>query len=82
MRTYADVCSHMLTYAHVCSRMQVLETLVDKVPISRWSYEGDTVRHMGPMAQDFFDAFGLGGDRRLISSIDADGVAIAVNPKP
>ena len=62
--------------------MQVLERLVDKVPISHWSYEGDTVRHMGPMAQDFFDAFGLGGDRRLISSIDADGVAIAVNPKP
>ena len=62
--------------------MQVLETLVDKVPISRWSYEGDTVRHMGPMAQDFFDAFGLGGDRRLISSIDADGVAIAVHPTP
>ena len=55
----------------------VLKTLVDKVPISTWSYEGDSVRHMGPMAQDFFDAFGLGDSRRHISSIDADGVAMA-----
>ena len=56
---------------------QVLETLVTKVPISTWSYEGDSVRHMGPMAQDFFDAFRLGGSRRHISSVDADGVAMA-----
>jgi len=56
---------------------QVLETLVHKVPISTWSYEGDSVRHMGPMAQDFFDAFKLGGSRRHISSVDADGVAMA-----
>lgn len=55
----------------------VLHTLVHKVPISTWSYEGDTVRHMGPMAQDFYDAFELGGSRRHISSIDADGVAMA-----
>lgn len=58
--------------------VHVLETLVHKVPISTWSYEGDeSVRHMGPMAQDFFDAFRLGDSRRHISSIDADGVAMA-----
>ena len=56
---------------------RVLETLVHNVPISTWSYEGDSVRHMGPMAQDFFDAFQLGGSRRHISSVDADGVAMA-----
>ena len=57
---------------------RVLDTLVKKVPISTWSYEGDErVRHIGPMAQDFFDAFGLGDSRRHISSIDADGVAMA-----
>jgi hypothetical protein len=29
------------------------------------------------MAQDFFRAFGVGQDRRHISSVDADGVALA-----
>ena len=32
------------------------------------------VRHMGPMAQDFFMAFGLGEDPTRISSVDIDGV--------
>ncbi len=32
---------------------------------------------MGPMAQDFHAAFGLGEDERYISSVDADGVALA-----
>ena len=57
---------------------KVLDTLLAQVPISKWSYDGDEeVRHIGPMAQDFFDAFGLGDSRRHISSIDADGVAMA-----
>jgi len=36
-----------------------------------------SVRHLGPMAQDFRAAFGLGEDDRHISSSDADGVALA-----
>jgi len=32
---------------------------------------------MGPMAQDFSAAFGLGEDPMGISTIDADGVALA-----
>jgi hypothetical protein len=32
---------------------------------------------MGPMAQDFRAAFGLGEDERHIDTIDADGVALA-----
>ncbi|MGA2661744.1 MAG: hypothetical protein ABSH34_30035 [Verrucomicrobiota bacterium] len=35
------------------------------------------VRHIGPMAQDFFTAFGVGEDQRHITGIDADGVALA-----
>ena len=44
-----------------------------------WSYrsEGDGVRHVGPVAQDSYAAFGLGGDDRSITTIDADGVALA-----
>lgn len=50
-----------------------------KLPVTRWSYktEGDNIRHIGPMAQDFYAAFGLGNDNRGIGTVDADGVALA-----
>lgn len=35
------------------------------------------MRHMGPMAQDFREAFGLGEDEKHISTVDAQGVALA-----
>ncbi|MGC8861209.1 MAG: tail fiber domain-containing protein [Armatimonadota bacterium] len=56
----------------------VLERL-SKVPISTWSYraQGATVRHIGPMAQDFYAAFGVGADDKHISTVDPDGVALA-----
>ena len=58
------------------------ETVLDKVaalPISTWNYESQDpfVRHMGPMAQDMFAAFGLGEGDTGIDTIDADGVALA-----
>ena len=37
----------------------------------------DSTRHMGPMAQDFRAAFGLGISDKLIDTIDPDGVALA-----
>jgi hypothetical protein len=50
-----------------------------QVPIETWSYtsQPENIRHMGPIAQDFHTAFGLGEDERYIGSIDADGVALA-----
>ena len=56
----------------------VLDALMN-VPISTWSYKGQTtmVRHIGPMAQDFYSAFGIGDDERYIGIVDADGVALA-----
>ena len=47
------------------------------LPIERWSYEGEAARHLGPMAQDFAAAFGLGADDRHIFTLDAAGVALA-----
>ncbi len=49
------------------------------MPIYEWSYQaqGPGVRHLGPTAQDFRAAFGLGEDDRHISTVDADGVALA-----
>jgi hypothetical protein len=51
---------------------------VSRLPISRWSYVSERgVRHVGPMAQDFYAAFGVGEDDKHITSIDEDGVALA-----
>jgi hypothetical protein len=49
---------------------------VAALPMATWSYKGETVRHLGPMTQDFSAAFGLGADDRHIHVIDAGGVAL------
>jgi len=55
----------------------VLERVV-QMPISTWAYRNAPgLRHMGPVAQDFRAAFGLGEDEVSISTVDADGVALA-----
>lgn len=48
------------------------------MPLNLWSYttQEDGVRHLGPTAQDFRAAFGLGEEDTHISAIDADGVAL------
>jgi hypothetical protein len=56
--------------------------LLDKVaalPVSSWNYKSQTngVRHIGPMAQDFKAAFGVGETDTGITTVDADGVALA-----
>lgn len=51
---------------------------VTELPISTWAYrEDDQVRHLGPMAQDFYQQFGLGNSERKIATIDTSGVALA-----
>jgi hypothetical protein len=57
---------------------QILRRLAE-VPIYTWNGQGQdpALRHMGPMAQDFYAAFGLGGDDTHIATIDLDGVALA-----
>ena len=51
---------------------------VAMLPISEWSDTTERgVRHVGPMAQDFYAAFNVGEDDRHITSIDEDGVALA-----
>jgi hypothetical protein len=52
---------------------------VASMPITRWRYLNEDVdkRHIGPMAQDFWAAFGLGDDDKHIGTIDESGVALA-----
>lgn len=49
------------------------------LPICRWNYKSQNagIRHIGPNAQDFHAAFGVGEADRGITAIDADGVALA-----
>jgi hypothetical protein len=57
---------------------EILEK-VAALPLSTWSYrtQDSSIRHIGPMAQDFHAAFGFGTDDKRITSVDADGVALA-----
>ena len=51
---------------------------VAQLPLTAWTYKADPEhrRYIGPVAQDFHAAFGLGNDT-TISTLDADGVALA-----
>jgi hypothetical protein len=57
---------------------ELLNTLVE-LPISSWNFkfDGPELRHLGPMAQDFYRAFGLGMDDKHIAPLDSSGVALA-----
>ncbi len=52
---------------------------VSRLPVTEWNLISQPARilHIGPMAQDFQAAFGVGEDDRHISTTDADGVALA-----
>lgn len=58
--------------AHILDRVAAL-------PIRTWNYKQQdaTIRHIGPYAEDFHAAFGVGDRPDGITAVDADGVALA-----
>lgn len=58
--------------------LDILDRVV-ALPLSEWSYKSDPsdVRHIGPMAEDFREAFVLGEDAEHLAPGDAAGVALA-----
>jgi hypothetical protein len=50
-----------------------------RVPVTRWNAKSqdDAIKHIGPMAQDFYAAFGLGNSDRQITTSDICGIALA-----
>jgi hypothetical protein len=52
---------------------------VAALPLATWNYKSQdkSIRHIGPTAQDFHTAFGVGENERTIATVDADGVALA-----
>ncbi len=57
---------------------QILRQL-EELSLSSWNYkvDPDRVRHLGPMAEDFYAAFGLGRDDQHLSPRDLAAVALA-----
>jgi hypothetical protein len=57
---------------------EILAKVVE-MPITTWNYihDEENLPHMGPMAQDFYAAFGLGQGDKTIAYMDKDGVALA-----
>ena len=68
-------------FAHHLEQMSLADILAAlvQVPIYTWNYEWDdpSIRHMGPMAQDFYAAFGLGEGDTTIFHVDGMGVCMA-----
>ena len=50
---------------------------VAALPISTWNYRTDAAVQMGPMAQDFFEVFGLGGTASGLAPRNLASVALA-----
>lgn len=69
---------HMKEHFRDVADSEVLAA-VARMPVREWSYKTQdaSIRHMGPTAQDFHAAFGLGESDVRINTIDADGVALA-----
>ena len=56
---------------------QEILTRLNELNITSWNYISDPdSTHIGPTAQDFYAAFGVGVDNQHISSIDTGGVAL------
>ncbi len=53
---------------------------LEKLELSTWSYRKDPngARHLGPVAEEFHELFGLGRDDKHISPADTAGLALAV----
>lgn len=68
---------------HVKENFSALDaqSVLDRVaalPITRWNFIQDPgTAHIGPMAQDFRAAFGVGEDDKHIAVVDEGGVALA-----
>jgi hypothetical protein len=49
---------------------------IGMLQVTRWRYIGTNEYHIGPVAEDFYSAFGVGVNNKSISTIDPSGVAL------
>ncbi len=60
---------------------QVLDN-IENISVTRWKFKGSEESHIGPMAEDFYRAFGCGtgvteDDSTYIAPLDGVGVSLA-----
>lgn len=69
--------SNLKTKVSAVNTREVLAKL-SRLPVTEWEYKTfPNRRFIGPMAQDFHAAFGLGSDDKTIGTLDTDGVIYA-----
>lgn len=76
--SWSNLCSETVKTNH--RSVDAVDALakVESMEIGRWEYKTQNgVDHMGPIAEEFNDAFGLGIDEQRITTVDANGVALA-----
>jgi hypothetical protein len=78
-RTTSNDSDRRLKTAFAPVDVQAVLAKLASLPIETWNYIADdpSVRHIGPMAQDFAAAFQVGEDDRHIHAVDGAGVAFA-----
>ncbi len=56
-----------------------LLTKIARLPLTRWNYKAnpDTVTHIGPTAEKFYEIFGVGEDATHLAALDTAGIALA-----
>jgi hypothetical protein len=74
---YTNSSIHLKENITEVSLQKVLD-LVGELNVYTWNYIDNTQdnKHIGPMAQDFYQSFGLGRDNEHISSLDVSGVSL------
>ncbi len=76
--TWTNASDRALKTDFTAVNAQAVLAKVAQLPIDEWRYKAeDGQRHLGPVAQDFYEAFGLGADDKHITTVDEGGVALA-----
>jgi len=60
---------------HEINTQKILKQIIN-LPIYTWHYTGDKIKHIGPMAEEFKNAFGV-GDGYTLNLIDVMGVMLS-----
>jgi hypothetical protein len=76
--TWTNASDRALKEDFIAIDAQAVLAKVAQLSIDEWRYKSEHgQRHLGPVAQDFYAAFGLGADDRHITTVDEGGVALA-----
>ena len=76
--TWTNMSSRTLKENFQSVNSREILTKLAALNILKWDYkQSEEGTHLGPIAEEFYEAFGLGSSDMSISTVDADGVALA-----